>query len=112
MPRPKKTAITPPSSQTDAPQTLRVPVCPVRGSVIYPSIVQSVDAGRSISVAALQMAADGEKQILIVSQRDKDIDEPKANDLFEVGTVCTILRMRKNPDGTVGHNACPACLAC
>lgn len=103
MPRPKKAAaVQPPSSQSDGAQTLRVPVCPVRGSVIYPSIVQSVDAGRSISVAALQLAADGEKQILIVSQRDKDIDEPKSADLYDVGTVCTILRMRKNPDGTVG----------
>jgi ATP-dependent Lon protease len=104
MARPKKPVIVletenPPSSRAE---TIRVPVCPVRGSVIYPSIVQSVDAGRSISVNALQAAADGEKQILIVSQRDKEIDEPAAGDLYTIGTLCTILRMRKNPDGTVG----------
>jgi ATP-dependent Lon protease len=83
-------------------ELIRVPVCPVRGSVIYPSIVQSVDAGRAISVNAIQAAADGDKQLFIVSQRDKDVDEPSIDDLYPVGTLTTILRMRRNPDGTVG----------
>ncbi len=82
-------------------ETIRVPVCPVRNSVIYPNIVQSVDAGRALSSAAIQAAADGDKQLFIVSQRSKDIDEPTTTDLFDVGTLTTILRMRRNPDGTV-----------
>jgi ATP-dependent Lon protease len=98
MPRAKKSA--PP--QIPLPALIRVPVCPVRGSVIYPSIVQSVDAGRTISVAAIQAAADGDKNLFIVSQRNKDLDDPKGEDLFEVGTLTTILRLRRNPDGTVG----------
>ncbi|MFN3266542.1 MAG: endopeptidase La [Deinococcales bacterium] len=98
MPRAKK--IAPP--KTVSPQLIRVPVCPVRGSVIYPGIVQSVDAGRIISVAAIQAAADGDKNLFIVSQRNKDLDDPKSEDLFDVGTLTTILRLRRNPDGTVG----------
>ncbi len=78
-----------------------VPVCPVRGSVIYPTMVQHIDASRSISIGAIEAAMNGEKVILIVSQRDKDVDDPKGSDLYDVGTACNVLRVRKNPDGTV-----------
>ncbi|MCX8088113.1 MAG: endopeptidase La [Meiothermus ruber] len=79
----------------------RLPVCPVRGSVIYPSMVMPIDAGRPISIRAIEAALSQERVILIVSQRDKDVEEPGANDLYEVGTACNILRMRKNADGSV-----------
>lgn len=78
-----------------------VPVCPVRGSVIYPTMVQHIDASRAISINAIEAAMEGEKVILIVSQRDKDVDDPKGSDLYGVGTACNVLRVRKNPDGTV-----------
>ncbi|HEX2865350.1 MAG TPA: LON peptidase substrate-binding domain-containing protein, partial [Deinococcales bacterium] len=78
-----------------------MPVCPVRGSVIYPAMLMPIEAGRPISVSAINAALEGERVILVVSQRDKDVDEPKAQDLFEAGTACRILRVRKNPDGTV-----------
>ena len=90
-----------PKNKNSSSNPLRVPVCPVLGSVIYPGIMQSVAAGRAISVNAIQAAVDGAKTILIVSQRDKDIEQPGAGDLFVIGTLCNILRMRKNPDGTV-----------
>jgi len=51
-----------------------VPVCPVRGSVIYPTMVQHIDASRALSIAAIDAAMLEEKVILIVSQRDKDVD--------------------------------------
>ncbi len=79
----------------------RMPVCPVRGSVIYAPMVMPIDAARAVSVAAIQAAVDGGRNILIVSQHDKDVDDPKDKDLYRVGTVCQILRMRKNPDNTV-----------
>ncbi len=82
-------------------QNLRIPVCPLRSTVIYPVMVLPVDAGRPVSVNAINAALDGERTILVVSQRDKDVDEPKEADLYTVGTVCNILRMRKNADGTV-----------
>lgn len=78
-----------------------VPVCPVRGSVIYPSMVQHIDASRAISINAIEAAMEGEKVILIVSQKDKDVDDPKGSDLYDIGTACNVLRVRKNPDGTV-----------
>ncbi|ANE44301.1 endopeptidase La [Deinococcus puniceus] len=78
-----------------------VPVCPVRGSVIYPTMVQHIDASRSLSINAIEAAMAGEKVILIVSQRDKDVDDPQGADLYDVGTACNVLRVRKNPDGTV-----------
>ena len=78
-----------------------VPVCPVRGSVIYPTMVQHIDASRAISINAIEAAMEGEKVILIVSQRDKDIDDPKGSDLYDVGTACNVLRVRKNPDGSL-----------
>lgn len=78
-----------------------VPVCPVRGSVIYPTMVQHIDAGRAISINAIEAAMATESVILIVSQTDKDIDDPKGDDLYTVGTACNILRVRKNPDGTL-----------
>lgn len=84
---------------THLPDTL--PVCPVRGSVIYPSMVMPIDAGRPISIRAINAALAQERVILIVSQRDKEVEEPGADDLYEVGTACNVLRMRKNADGSV-----------
>lgn len=84
---------------THLPDTL--PVCPVRGSVIYPSMVMPIDAGRPISIRAIDAALAQERVILIVSQRDKEVEEPGADDLYEVGTACNVLRMRKNADGSV-----------
>ncbi len=92
-----------PSENTQVPTPLPsdVPVCPVRGSVIYPNMVQHIDAGRALSIAAIDAAMEEDKVILIVSQRDKDLDDPEADDLYDVGTACSILRVRKNPDGTL-----------
>ncbi|MFC4427998.1 endopeptidase La [Deinococcus navajonensis] len=87
------------SSTPNLPQT--VPVCPVRGSVIYPTMVQHIDASRAISINAIEAAMAGEKVILIVSQKDKDVDDPQGGDLYDIGTACNVLRVRKNPDGTV-----------
>lgn len=78
-----------------------IPVCPMRGSVLYPTMVMPIDAGRSISIAAIQAALDLDRTIVIVSQRDRDVEEPTPQDLFEYGTACTILRMKKNPDGSM-----------
>ncbi len=112
MPRTRKPAATRDTPETTGTETTntsgqtasgtsRIPVCPLRATVIYPGMVLPVDAGRPISVNAINASLDGERTILVVSQRDKDVDEPKEGDLFSVGTVCNILRMRKNADGTV-----------
>ncbi|PZA06772.1 endopeptidase La [Meiothermus sp. PNK-Is4] len=87
------------SENKTLPPTL--PICPVRGSVIYPTMVMPIDAGRPISIKAIDAALAQERVILIVSQRDKDLEAPGPQDLYEVGTACNILRMRKNPDGSI-----------
>ncbi len=79
----------------------KLPVVPVRGSVIYPTMVMPIDAGRKVSVRAIDEAINRDRVVLIVSQRDKEVDEPRPDDLFPVGTVCNLLRIRKNPDGSV-----------
>jgi ATP-dependent Lon protease len=79
----------------------QLPICPVRGSVIYPGMVMPIDAGRPISIKAIEAGLARERMILIVSQRDKDVEEPGTADLHTTGTVCNILRMRRNSDGSV-----------
>ncbi|MEX2536190.1 MAG: endopeptidase La [Trueperaceae bacterium] len=78
-----------------------VPVCPVRGSVLYPTMVMPIDAGRAVSIRAINAALDRDRTIVIVSQRDREIEEPTPEDLFTVGTACNIMRMKKNPDGSI-----------
>jgi ATP-dependent Lon protease len=78
-----------------------VPVCPVRGSVLYPTMVMPIDAGRAVSIRAINAALDRDRTIVIVSQRDREIEEPTPDDLYTVGTACNIMRMKKNPDGSI-----------
>ena len=78
-----------------------IPVCPVRGSVLYPTMVMPIDAGRAISIRAINTALDRDRTIVIVSQKDREVEEPGADDLYEVGTACNIMRMKKNPDGSI-----------
>ncbi|WP_018465250.1 endopeptidase La [Calidithermus timidus] len=87
------------SSNIHVPETL--PVCPVRGSVIYPTMVMPIEAGRPVSIRAIDEALARDKIILIASQRDKEVEEPGPEDMYMVGTACNILRMRKNSDGSV-----------
>ncbi len=78
-----------------------VPVCPVRGSVLYPTMVMPIDAGRPISIKAINAALDRDRTIVIVSQKDREVEEPTPEDLYQTGTACNIMRMKKNPDGTI-----------
>ena len=90
------------AESTEAPRyDAPVPVCPVRGSVLYPSMVMPIDAGRAISIRAINAALDRDRTIVIISQRDREVEEPTPSDLYEIGTVCTIMRMKKNPDGSI-----------
>lgn len=78
-----------------------VPVCPVRGAVLYPSMVLPIEAGRPFSIRAINAALDGNRTILIVSQKDPELEQPSGKDLFRVGTLCNILRMKKDIAGNV-----------
>ncbi|MDC1466800.1 endopeptidase La, partial [Litorivicinus sp.] len=80
---------------------LALPLLPLRDVVVYPHMVLPLFVGREKSIKALQSAMDGGKEILLVAQRVAGEDEPRASELYGIGTVATILQLLKLPDGTV-----------
>jgi len=78
-----------------------IPVLPLRDVVVYPHMVIPLFVGRDRSIVALDRAMSAGKRILLVAQRAADLDDPQPNDLYEVGTLATILQLLKLPDGTV-----------
>ena len=77
------------------------PVLPLRDVVVYPHMVIPLFVGREKSIVALDLAMKADKRILLVAQKQADVDDPKADDLYRVGTIATILQLLKLPDGTV-----------
>jgi ATP-dependent Lon protease len=78
-----------------------IPVLPLRDIVIFPHMVAPIFVGREKSVRALDEVMNGEKQILLLTQKDRDIDDPGPDDLYEIGVLATVLQLVKMPDGTV-----------
>jgi ATP-dependent Lon protease len=78
-----------------------VPVLPLRDVVVYPHMVIPLFVGRDKSIVALDKAMAAGKRILLVAQKTADLDDPQPADLYEVGTLATILQLLKLPDGTV-----------
>ena len=83
------------------PNRVDLPVLPLRDVVVYPHMVIPLFVGRDRSVRALEMAMESDKRILLVAQKSPDIDEPGEKDLYEVGTLATVLQLLKLPDGTI-----------
>jgi ATP-dependent Lon protease len=78
-----------------------VPVLPLRDVVVYPHMVIPLFVGREKSIQALDVAMRADKRIMLVAQKQADVDDPKADDLYRIATVATILQLLKLPDGTV-----------
>jgi len=78
-----------------------LPVLPLRDIVVFPNMVAPLFVGREKSVHALDVVEDGNNEIMLIAQRDATIDEPEEADLYNVGTIATILQLLKLPDGTV-----------
>ena len=78
-----------------------IPVLPLRDVVVYPHMVIPLFVGREKSIVALERAMHTGKRILLVAQRKADLDDPQPEDLYEVGTLATILQLLKLPDSTV-----------
>jgi len=78
-----------------------VPVLPLRDVVVYPHMVIPLFVGREKSIKALDAAMAEDKQILLVSQKSAEVDEPSADDMHTIGTLATILQLLKLPDGTI-----------
>ncbi len=81
--------------------TSAVPLLPLRDVVVFPHMVIPLFVGRPKSIKALESAMEAGKQIMLVAQKTAAKDEPKPEDLFEMGCMSTILQMLKLPDGTV-----------
>ncbi len=81
--------------------TSAVPVLPLRDVVVYPHMVIPLFVGREKSINALDSAMQQDKKILLVAQKNAEIDDPSADDIHEIGTLSTILQLLKLPDGTV-----------
>ena len=78
-----------------------IPVLPLRDVVVYPHMVIPLFVGREKSIDALEAAMRDDKQVLLVAQKEAEIDDPDMTDLYQVGTLANILQLLKLPDGTV-----------
>ncbi len=77
------------------------PVLPLRDVVVYPHMVIPLFVGRDRSIKALDFAMQNGKQILLMAQKQAEVDEPEIADLYDIGTLANILQLLKLPDGTV-----------
>src|SRR6478672_6978263 len=74
---------------------------PQRDVIVFPSLVIPLFGGRPKAIKALDVAMDAGKHILLVAQKQASKDDPAAEDLYDIGSVATVLQMLKLPDGTV-----------
>ena len=86
-------------SKEDAPDIL--PILPLRNTVLFPGVIIPITIGRDRSVKLIKDAENGNKMIGVVAQKDFDIELPEIKDLHKVGTIATILKMLKMPDGNI-----------
>lgn len=78
-----------------------LPVLPLRDIVVFPHMIVPLFVGRDKSIRALEEAMEGEKSILLAAQKDARTDDPGPEDVYDMGTLSTVLQMLKLPDGTV-----------
>ena len=78
-----------------------VPLLPLRGMLVYPTMVLHLDVGRKASVEALEQAMMGDNLILLATQKDVSIDDPDESDIYTMGTYTKVKQMLKLPNGTI-----------
>ena len=78
-----------------------IPLLPLRGLLVFPSMVLHIDVGRDRSVKALEQAMLDDSKIFLVTQKDLRVETPLQKDLYEVGTVSKVKQMLKLPNGTL-----------
>jgi ATP-dependent Lon protease len=81
--------------------SIELPVLPLRDIVVFPHMIVPLFVGRDKSVRALEDVMQDDKQILLVTQKNAGEDDPAPEDIYEIGTVATVLQLLKLPDGTV-----------
>ncbi|HEV2314100.1 MAG TPA: endopeptidase La [Candidatus Acidoferrales bacterium] len=82
-------------------ETKRVPMMPVREMVIFPQMMTPFIVGREASVRALEEALAGEKKIFLATQHDASVDDPRPEEIYQVGTLANIVQSVKLPDGNI-----------
>ncbi|MGH7432928.1 MAG: LON peptidase substrate-binding domain-containing protein, partial [Candidatus Methylomirabilales bacterium] len=86
-------------SERKIPET--VPVLPVRDMVVYPFMILPLYVGREKSIRAVEEALSRDRLILLVAQKDAEVEDPNFQEIYPVGTVTMIMRVLKMPDGRV-----------
>src|SRR5574339_314625 len=89
------------SSAREKSESRRLPMMPIRDVVIFPHMMTPFVVGRDSSVRALEEALAGDKKIFLATQHDASVDEPKANEIYQVGTIVNIVQSLKLPDGNI-----------
>jgi ATP-dependent Lon protease len=77
----------------------RLPVLPLRGTVVFPSVAAPIAAGREKTLAAIEHALQGSKRLIAVSQLDAETEDPTPEGLYRIGTICRIAQMQRVPGG-------------
>jgi ATP-dependent Lon protease len=85
--------------EVEIPDTL--PILPVRDIVVFPFMIIPLFVGRDVSIKAIDTALTSNRMVLLLSQKDINVENPSPEDLYSMGTVCLIMRMLKLPDGRV-----------
>ncbi len=89
------------TNETTAKKTERLPMIPIRDVVVFPHMMIPFVIGRPTSVRALEFALEGSKRVFLATQMDASVDEPKASDIYAVGTVANIVQSVKLSDGNI-----------
>ncbi len=78
-----------------------VPLLPLRDIVVFPHMVVPLFVGREKSIHALEQASNGDRQLLLAAQREAGTDDPAGEDIYDIGTLASIIQLLRLPDGTV-----------
>ncbi len=89
------------SENTENKELQLIPVLPLRDTVVFPKMIVPLFVGRQKSINALQKVNDDNGSIVLATQKKADLEDPKENDIYHIGTLGNILQMLKLPDGTV-----------
>src|SRR5881398_2700050 len=93
--------MTTPTTAKEKFETRKLPMMPIRDVVIFPYMMTPFVVGRESSVRALEEALTSDKKIFLATQHDASVDEPKANEIYQIGTVVNIVQSLKLPDGNI-----------
>ena len=78
-----------------------IPLLPLRDVVVFPNMLVPLFVGRDKSINALNEVMKTNKKIILITQKNSEIDDPSKNDIFSYGCECSILQLLQLPDGTV-----------